>query len=55
MSDSVKKHADQSSFQNAVSYMWDLGKIEGMKKKLDAILVKFQVCSCISFTMIHVH
>ena len=34
--------------------MQDPGKIDGMKKKLDAVLVKFQVCSCISFTTIHV-
>ncbi len=34
--------------------MQDPGKIDGMKKKLDAILVKFQVCSHISFTMIHI-
>ncbi len=52
--DSVKKHADWSSFRNALSYMWDPRKIDGMKK-LDAILVKFQVCSCISFFTIHVH
>ena len=54
MSDSVKKRADRSSFRNALSYMRDPGKIDGMKKKLDAVLVKFQVCPHSSFTTIHV-
>ena len=35
--------------------MQDLGKIDGMKKKLDAVLVKFQVCLCISFTTSTIH
>jgi len=43
VSDSVKKRADRSSVRNALSYMRDPGKIDGMKKKLDAVLVKFQL------------
>ncbi len=51
----VTKHANQSTAQNALSYMRDPGRINGMRKKLDAIPSKFQVCSYIPFTMVLVH
>ncbi len=35
-------------------YMRDPGRIDGMKKELDAVLVKFVVCLHILFTTIHV-
>ena len=58
ISDSVSaeltKRAHRSSARNALSYMLDPGRIDGMKKKLDAVLTKFQVCLYIPFTTIHI-
>ncbi len=50
----VTKRACRSSVRNVLSYVRDPGKIDGMKKKLDAVLAKFQVCSHIPFTTIPV-
>ncbi len=50
----LTRRANRSSARNALSYMRDPRKIDGMKKELDAILVKFAVCLHISFTTIYV-
>ena len=40
----VTKHANQSLVQDFLSYVQDPERINGMKKKLDVVLSKFQVC-----------
>ena len=54
VSAAVTKRANRSTARNALSYMRDPGRIDGMKKKLDAVLSKFQVCSYTPITTIHV-